>query len=55
MTPNKASSNVDHNVPTIGFISHYDTSPRNHVELALEHDIDLLWIGARSTSRPFNS
>ncbi|MCB0424507.1 MAG: bifunctional 3-deoxy-7-phosphoheptulonate synthase/chorismate mutase type II, partial [Mangrovimonas sp.] len=26
---------------------------RNHVELALEHDIDLLWIGARSTVSPF--
>jgi chorismate mutase len=24
-----------------------------HVELALEHDIDLLWIGARSTVSPF--
>lgn len=26
---------------------------RNHVELALEHDIDMLWIGARSTVSPF--
>lgn len=26
---------------------------RNHVELALEHDIDLLWVGARSTVSPF--
>jgi len=25
----------------------------NHVELALEHDIDLLWIGARTTVNPF--
>lgn len=25
----------------------------NHVKLALEHDIDLLWIGARSTVSPF--
>ena len=24
-----------------------------HVELALEHDVDLLWIGARSTVSPF--
>ncbi len=24
-----------------------------HVKLALEHDIDLLWIGARSTVSPF--
>jgi chorismate mutase len=26
---------------------------RTHVELALEHDIDLLWIGARSAVSPF--
>ncbi len=25
----------------------------NHVQLALEHDIDILWIGARSTVSPF--
>ena len=25
----------------------------NHVELALKHDIDILWIGARSTVNPF--
>jgi chorismate mutase len=25
----------------------------NHVELALKHDIDILWIGARSTVSPF--
>ncbi|MDC6365817.1 MULTISPECIES: bifunctional 3-deoxy-7-phosphoheptulonate synthase/chorismate mutase type II [Flavobacteriaceae] len=25
----------------------------NHVKLALEHDVDLLWIGARSTVSPF--
>lgn len=25
----------------------------SHVELALEHDIDVLWIGARSTANPF--
>ena len=25
----------------------------NHVKLAIEHDIDLLWIGARSTVSPF--
>ena len=24
-----------------------------HVKLALEHDVDLLWIGARSTVSPF--
>ena len=26
---------------------------RAHVDLALEHDVDLLWIGARSTVSPF--
>ncbi|MDP2060906.1 MAG: 3-deoxy-7-phosphoheptulonate synthase, partial [Flavobacteriaceae bacterium] len=25
-----------------------------HVDLALEHDIDVLWIGARTTVSPFN-
>ena len=25
----------------------------NHVKLALEHDIDMLWIGARTTVNPF--
>ncbi|WP_456436955.1 chorismate mutase [Psychroserpens sp.] len=30
-----------------------EVANRNHVELALEHGIDLLWIGARSTVSPF--
>ena len=30
-----------------------EVANRTHVELALEHDIDLLWIGARSTVSPF--
>lgn len=30
-----------------------EVANRSHVELALEHDIDLLWIGARSTVSPF--
>jgi len=30
-----------------------EVANRDHVELALEHDIDLLWIGARSTVSPF--
>jgi chorismate mutase len=30
-----------------------EVANRNHVELALEHDVDLLWIGARSTVSPF--
>ncbi|MGA0074927.1 MAG: chorismate mutase [Flavobacteriaceae bacterium] len=31
-----------------------EVANRAHVELALEHDVDLLWIGARSTVSPFN-
>jgi chorismate mutase len=30
-----------------------EVANRAHVKLALEHDIDLLWIGARSTVSPF--
>jgi len=30
-----------------------EVANKNHVELALEHGIDLLWIGARSTVSPF--
>ena len=30
-----------------------EVANRNHVELALDHEIDLLWIGARSTVSPF--
>jgi len=30
-----------------------EVANRNHVELALAHDVDLLWIGARSTVSPF--
>ncbi len=30
-----------------------EVANKNHVELALEHDVDLLWIGARSTVSPF--
>ena len=30
-----------------------EVANRAHVELALEHDIDMLWIGARSTVSPF--
>ncbi len=30
-----------------------EVANRAHVELAIEHDIDLLWIGARSTVSPF--
>ncbi len=30
-----------------------EVANRAHVELAIEHDVDLLWIGARSTVSPF--
>lgn len=30
-----------------------EVANKDHVKLALEHDIDLLWIGARSTVSPF--
>ena len=30
-----------------------EVANRNHVELAIENDVDLLWIGARSTVSPF--
>lgn len=36
-----------------GMLTATEVANRNHVELALEHDVDLLWIGARSTVSPF--
>lgn len=30
-----------------------EVANRTHVDLALEHDVDMLWIGARSTVSPF--
>lgn len=36
-----------------GLLTATEVANRAHVELALEHDIDLLWIGARSTVSPF--
>lgn len=30
-----------------------EVANKNHVDLALQHDIDLLWVGARSTVSPF--
>lgn len=30
-----------------------EVANKTHVELALEHDVDLLWLGARSTVSPF--
>lgn len=36
-----------------GLMTATEVANRNHVDLALEYDIDLLWIGARSTVSPF--
>lgn len=31
-----------------------EVGTKTHVELALEHDINILWLGARTTSNPFS-
>lgn len=36
-----------------GLLTATEVANRTHVDLALEHDVDLLWIGARSTVSPF--
>lgn len=36
-----------------GMLTTTEVANANHVELALEHDIDILWIGARTTVSPF--
>ncbi|SMC88751.1 3-deoxy-D-arabinoheptulosonate-7-phosphate synthase [Moheibacter sediminis] len=36
-----------------GFITATEVANANHVKLALENDVDWLWIGARSTVNPF--
>ena len=36
-----------------GMLISTEVANANHVELALKHDIDILWIGARSTVSPF--
>lgn len=36
-----------------GLMTATEVANKNHVDLALEHDVDLLWIGARSTVSPF--
>ncbi len=36
-----------------GMLTCTEVANRAHVQLALEHDIDILWIGARSTVSPF--
>jgi len=36
-----------------GLLTATEVANPNHVELALQHDIDLLWIGARTSVNPF--
>lgn len=36
-----------------GMLISTEVANANHVELALNHDIDILWVGARSTVSPF--
>ncbi|TCI94392.1 bifunctional 3-deoxy-7-phosphoheptulonate synthase/chorismate mutase type II [Tenacibaculum sp. M341] len=36
-----------------GMLTTTEVANKNHVELALKHDIDILWIGARTTVSPF--
>ncbi len=36
-----------------GLLMAVEVANANHVKLALEHDIDMLWIGARTTVNPF--
>ena len=36
-----------------GFITATEVATSNHVKLAVENDVDWLWIGARSTANPF--
>ena len=36
-----------------GMLTATEVANKDHVKLALEHDIDVLWIGARSTVSPF--
>ncbi|HIP48824.1 MAG TPA: 3-deoxy-7-phosphoheptulonate synthase [Lutibacter sp.] len=36
-----------------GLLIAIEVATANHVKLALEHDIDILWIGARTTANPF--
>ncbi len=36
-----------------GMLTATEVANPNHVQLALEHDVDILWIGARTTVSPF--
>jgi len=37
-----------------GFLLAVEVANQEHAELAIKYDIDILWIGARSTSNPFS-
>ena len=51
-TPSKFPGRVRVKEET-GLMTCTEVANRAHVQLALEHDIDVLWIGARSTVSPF--
>ena len=36
-----------------GLLTATEVANKNHVDLAIENDVDILWIGARSTVSPF--
>ena len=44
---------LEHVKKETGLKTATEVANKDHVRLALEHDIDLLWIGARSTVSPF--
>lgn len=37
-----------------GLLTAVEVANADHVNLAIKHDIDILWIGARTTSNPFS-
>lgn len=44
---------LQHIQKTLGLKISTEVANAHHVEAALKHDIDMLWIGARSTANPF--
>jgi chorismate mutase len=39
---------------TYGMLTSVEVATTKHVEAALKHDVDILWIGARTTANPFS-
>ena len=44
---------MQHVKETTGMLTAVEVATRSHVEAALSHNIDILWIGARTTGNPF--